>query len=176
MTVFNEWYAQQNPDLNPRLDDFHQEARKAYEAGAASQAKPKTAHEALMVMNEAENLNSRIDRIVAKSKADQAAGGLASDKTLRDEFAGRAMATVIATVANNEAAMASWSYKMADAMLKARKTTGGGSCISPACILTIKAALLNSIKIGRDESACKQALSDFESAMLKDRKTTGGGE
>jgi hypothetical protein len=38
MTDFNDWYAQQNPDLDPRLDDFHQEARKAYEAGAASQA------------------------------------------------------------------------------------------------------------------------------------------
>jgi hypothetical protein len=39
MADFNEWYAQQNPDLDPRLDDFHQEARKAYEAGAASQDK-----------------------------------------------------------------------------------------------------------------------------------------
>jgi hypothetical protein len=120
MTDFNDWYAQQNPDLDPRLDDFHQEARKAYEAGAASQAKPKTAHE---IINEAENLTSRIDRIVAKSKADQAAGGLANDKTLRDEFAGQAMVAIMPNKRTESYVHAACeSYKMADAMLKARKT------------------------------------------------------
>ena len=58
-------------------------------------------------------------KIAARIEADQekaafikAAGGLASDKTLRDEFAGQAIATV--------------AYGLADAMLEARKTTGEG--------------------------------------------------
>jgi hypothetical protein len=83
MTDFNEWYAQQNPDLDPRLDDFHQEARKAYEAGAASQA-----------------------------------------GTLRDEFAGKALAVSTLDAAAHPGAVAIISYRIADAMLKARKTTG----------------------------------------------------
>jgi hypothetical protein len=86
MADFNEWYAQQNPDLDPRLDDFHQEARKAYEAGTASRV-----------------------------------------KTLRDHFAGQALAGLTATGASHETIMAGWSYRMADAMLKARKTTGESS-------------------------------------------------
>jgi hypothetical protein len=86
MTDFNGWYAIYEPDLAPTLDDFRDELRKAYEAGAASQA-----------------------------------------GTLRDEFAGRAMAAVIASDGGNyEAAIADWSYMMGDAMLEARKTTGEG--------------------------------------------------
>jgi hypothetical protein len=38
MTDFNGWYAIYEPDLAPTLDDFRDELRKAYEAGAASQA------------------------------------------------------------------------------------------------------------------------------------------
>jgi hypothetical protein len=38
MSDFNEWYAKINPNLNSWDDDFFEEVRKAYEAGAASQA------------------------------------------------------------------------------------------------------------------------------------------
>jgi hypothetical protein len=38
MTDFNEWYARENPDLNPLFDHCLDELRRAYEAGAASQA------------------------------------------------------------------------------------------------------------------------------------------
>jgi hypothetical protein len=87
MTDFNDWYAQQNPWIDPERDDCLAELRKAYEAGAASQA-----------------------------------------GTLRDEFAGKALALAIAsaTAPGWEKAIASWSYVMADAMLEARKTTGEG--------------------------------------------------
>jgi hypothetical protein len=85
MTDFNDWYAQQNPDLDPRLDDFHQEARKAYEAGAASQA-----------------------------------------GTLRDEFAMAALASSTLDSVAHPDAVAVISYRIADAMLEARKTTGEG--------------------------------------------------
>jgi hypothetical protein len=55
------------------------------------------------------------------------AGAASQSGTLRDEFAGRAMAAVIASDGGNyEAAIADWSYMMGDAMLKARKTTGEG--------------------------------------------------
>jgi hypothetical protein len=37
MTDFNNWYADQNPDLDPCLDGIRTELRWAYEAGAASQ-------------------------------------------------------------------------------------------------------------------------------------------
>jgi hypothetical protein len=85
MTDFNDWYAQQNPDLDPRLDDFHQEARKAYEAGAASQ-----------------------------------------DRTLRDEFAMAASSCADHSWCMTPVQRASNAYYIADAMLKARKTTGEG--------------------------------------------------
>jgi hypothetical protein len=157
MTDFNDWYAQQNPDLDPRLDDFHQEARKAYEAGAASQATADVAKSAtldeLRAMRESGAIKparddapevdvpegfwelSRDDRIkwgghlaLARKCADdsalQATGGLASDKTLRDEFAGQAMAVSTLDAAAYPDAVAIISYRLADAMLKARKTTG----------------------------------------------------
>jgi hypothetical protein len=38
MTDFNNWYAQQNPDLAPDLEDIRDELRKAYEAGAGPQS------------------------------------------------------------------------------------------------------------------------------------------
>jgi hypothetical protein len=77
MTDFNEWYAIYEPDLAPTLDDFREELRKAYEAGAASQA-----------------------------------------GTLRDAFAGQALAGALAT---NE-----FQPEQKYAMLEARKTTGEG--------------------------------------------------
>jgi hypothetical protein len=95
MTDFNGWYAIYEPDLAPTLDDFRDELRKAYEAGAASQA-----------------------------------------GTLRDEFAGHALAGDMATsdegVFLNDVdgkyllARATLLYRMADAMLEARKTTVEG--------------------------------------------------
>ena len=61
---------------------------------------------------------------VAEQEALKAAGGLASDKTLRDEFAGLAMASVTdqSDGYSVQAPIAEWSYRMADAMLAARKT------------------------------------------------------
>jgi hypothetical protein len=95
MTDFNDWYAQQNPWIDPERDDCLAELRKAYEAGAASQV-----------------------------------------KTRRDEFAGQALAGDMATsdegVFLNDVdgkyllARATLLYRMADAMLEARKTTGEG--------------------------------------------------
>jgi hypothetical protein len=38
MTDFKDWYADQNPDLDPSLDGILIELRWAYEAGAASEA------------------------------------------------------------------------------------------------------------------------------------------
>ena len=64
-------------------------------------------------------------RDVAKRAALEAAGGLASDKTLRDEFA---MAALVnhRTQLNGGAAtpcdIAELAYGLADAMLEARKT------------------------------------------------------
>ena len=70
-------------------------------------------------------------RDVAKRAALEAAGGLASDKTLRDEFAGLALAAIIqAAIIQLEGGgrlslFAEQSYRMADAMLEARKTPTG---------------------------------------------------
>jgi len=65
-------------------------------------------------------------RDVAKRAALKAAGGLASDKTLRDEFAGQALAG-LASINFDEPAdrFASDAYELADAMLEARKTQRG---------------------------------------------------
>ena len=75
-------------------------------------------------------------KIAARIEADQeraafikAAGGLASDKTLRDEFAGQALLAIPHIGNGSELQpyeLAHDAYKMADAMLEARKTTGGG--------------------------------------------------
>jgi hypothetical protein len=88
MSDFNEWYAKINPNLNSWDDDFFEEVRKAYEAGAASQA-----------------------------------------ETLRDEFAGQALLAIPHIGNGSELQpyeLAHDAYKMADAMLEARKTTGEG--------------------------------------------------
>ena len=39
MTDFNDWYAQQNPELDADIDVLFADERAAYEAGAASQAR-----------------------------------------------------------------------------------------------------------------------------------------
>jgi hypothetical protein len=61
----------------------------------------------------------------AKRAALQAAGGLASDKTLRDEFAGQALPTLITENGVTLDNVGRLSYIMADAMLEARKTPEG---------------------------------------------------
>jgi hypothetical protein len=75
-------------------------------------------------------------KIAARIEADQekaafikAAGGLASDKTLRDEFAGRVITGISATEGDMQWMTqhgAKYAYQIADAMLEARKTTGEG--------------------------------------------------
>jgi hypothetical protein len=70
----------------------------------------------------------------AKNEAIHAAGGLASNMTLRDAAALKALAGVMATCQSdtrllNETSpemFARKSYEVADAMLEARKTTGEG--------------------------------------------------
>jgi hypothetical protein len=71
---------------------------------------------------------ARVKAGYAKAAVIKDAGGLASEKTLRDHFAGQALAGILALgrrctfpeVASENA------YIMADAMLEARKTTGEG--------------------------------------------------
>ena len=54
-------------------------------------------------------------------------GGLASNMTLRDHFAGQALASVEdGTTFKDDKGCAKWCYEMADAMLEARKVTGEG--------------------------------------------------
>jgi hypothetical protein len=72
---------------------------------------------------------ARIKASHAKAAFIEASGGLASDKTLRDEFAGQALAGYFAnksTMHMNAIGCAAYIYDMADAMLEARKTTGEG--------------------------------------------------
>jgi hypothetical protein len=61
----------------------------------------------------------------AKHNALKAAGGLASDKTLRDEFAMAALASSTLDSVAFPDAVAVIAYRSADAMLEARKTTEG---------------------------------------------------
>jgi hypothetical protein len=53
------------------------------------------------------------------------AGAASERETLRDKFAGKALALAIAsgTAPEWEKTIASWTYLMADAMLEARKTS-----------------------------------------------------
>jgi hypothetical protein len=67
---------------------------------------------------------------VAKRAALQAAGGLASDKTLRDKFAEGAMQGILSGMDLSTMPpydeFGPFCYRLADAMLEARKTTGEG--------------------------------------------------
>jgi hypothetical protein len=75
-------------------------------------------------------INERWQERAYNAAALKAAGGLASDKTLRDEFAGRAMQGILSgmdlsTMPPYEE-FGPFCYRLADAMLEARKTTGEG--------------------------------------------------
>ena len=78
--------------------------------------------------------NQFYEAATAKRAALKAAGGLASEKTLRNEFAGLALAGVMVTCQGdtrliNETTpemFARKTYEVSDAMLEARKTTGEG--------------------------------------------------
>jgi hypothetical protein len=72
-------------------------------------------------------INERWQERAYNAAALKAAGGLASDKTLRDHFAGQAMAASVAAGDGSYACgIADVAYFLADAMLEARKTTGEG--------------------------------------------------
>ena len=81
-----------------------------------------------------ERINARSEAKADNAADIKAAGGLASNKTLRDEFAEDALHGVIITCGRdtrliNETTpemFARKSYQLADAMLEARKTTGEG--------------------------------------------------
>jgi hypothetical protein len=208
MTDFNDWYAQQNPWIDPERDECLAELRKAYEAGAASKDKtmklndaietildfylvqvegdlvvahatdilpttvevwaawtalakqtgripqqriktmtpmtPAQKHEQrLQMQRQGINAAASQDKIMtheeraerkanhffeaatAKHNALKAAGGLASDKTLRDEFAGLALAGLAQDESVTAERAGEIAYEMADAMLEARKTPEG---------------------------------------------------
>jgi hypothetical protein len=77
--------------------------------------------------------NQFLGEAADKRAALEAAGGLASDMTMRDEFAGQALAGVMVTCQGdtrliNETTpemFARKTYEVADAMLEARKTSKG---------------------------------------------------
>jgi hypothetical protein len=69
--------------------------------------------------------NHFFEAATAKHNALKAAGGLASDKTLRDEFAMAALAGLAQDSELSAFSSASIAYDMADAMLEARKTPEG---------------------------------------------------
>jgi hypothetical protein len=75
-------------------------------------------------------LNKRLLRQQLEADAAIAAGGLASNMTLRDHFAGQALAGWIASANSDDHfppnTYAKIAYDQADAMLEARKTTGEG--------------------------------------------------
>jgi hypothetical protein len=119
-------------NVPPQFKDLADALRLEYAAGAASQKKTMTA----LTINEMveQQEQRRFAAGTAKRAALEAAGGLASDKTLRDEFAGQALAGVMVTCQGdtrliNETTpemFARKTYEVADAMLEARKTTGEG--------------------------------------------------
>jgi hypothetical protein len=73
---------------------------------------------------------ARTEAGYAKAAFTKAAGGLASDKTLRDHFAAQAMIGWMSAADHDDYLdpkfVTSLSYEFADAMLEARKTTGEG--------------------------------------------------
>tara|TARA_R110000787_G_scaffold84374_2_gene180872 strand:+ start:480 stop:716 length:237 start_codon:yes stop_codon:yes gene_type:complete len=74
-------------------------------------------------------LDRRLDEYKFEQKANKKTivdhGGLASNKTLRDEFAGQAMSGLYSDpeLEMSDYDIATFSYDMADAMLEARKVT-----------------------------------------------------
>jgi hypothetical protein len=72
-------------------------------------------------------INERWQEKADNAAALKSAGGLASNMTLRDAAALKALAATLSENSGGlEAEIADWSYRMADAMLEARKTTGEG--------------------------------------------------
>ena len=125
MTGFNDWYESQTKHLASHMRKaWKPKFKSAYEAGAESKDK---------TMTDTERAEQKANQFyagdVAKRAALQAAGGLASDKTLRDEFAGQALAGWIASADATDfldpKTSAEIAYEMADAMLEARKTPEG---------------------------------------------------
>jgi hypothetical protein len=89
---------------------------------AALQDKPMTETERAEAL-----LNKRLLRQQLEADAAIAAGGLASNKTLRDEFAMAALPMIMSSenITSDQDA-SKYAYRTADAMLEARKTTGEG--------------------------------------------------
>jgi hypothetical protein len=107
MTDFNDWYAQENPDLNPLFDHCLDELRRAYEAGAASQVGTLRDHFAGQV----DGLDAEVnDQYADRFNADK--------KPPKDD-----LHTWVKWFAKADANL---RYIRADAMLEARKTTGEG--------------------------------------------------
>jgi hypothetical protein len=72
-------------------------------------------------------INARSEAKADNAADIKAAGGLASDMTLRDHFAGQALVAIMPNKRTESYVhAAAESYKMADAMLEARKTTWEG--------------------------------------------------
>jgi hypothetical protein len=170
MTDFNNWYAQQNPDLSPDLEDIRDELRKAYEAGAGPQS------ETLR-----DKFAGRVDGLHEESTADYA-GFFNADKhpPMDNHFAwAKWFAKADATL----------RYIRADAMLEARKTTGEGRAIIIAT--TIALAI---VKEQSERHGCDQAyygpngdgFSDYQfdgqmnleriAEIINETMTTGEGE
>jgi hypothetical protein len=101
MSDFNEWYAKINPNLNSWDDDFFEEVRKAYEAGAASQAGTLRDEFAMAALGNPEICTGH-ERLAI----------------LLDWFGSRGV--------NKYEIVSRQSLEFADAMLEARKTTGEG--------------------------------------------------
>ena len=95
MTDFNDWYAQEFPDLLTSVDDFRAEFQRAYEAGVSS------------------GVGNLRDEFAGQSLAGDMGNG--NDGTFADD-----------TEETYLVQRARLMYRIADAMLEARKTTGEG--------------------------------------------------
>tara|TARA_R110000851_G_scaffold327275_1_gene496596 strand:- start:124 stop:342 length:219 start_codon:yes stop_codon:yes gene_type:complete len=69
------------------------------------------------------DLNVDHESLMRIYERNEQTGGLASNMTLRDKFAGQAMAYFSDLDFINNKVCANWCYDMADAMLEARKVT-----------------------------------------------------
>jgi glycogen synthase len=71
------------------------------------------------------DLDPRLDGAFNELRSAYEAGAATQDKTLRDEFAGQAMAGITqlkSIYASDIISVTEWAYTIADAMLEARKT------------------------------------------------------
>jgi hypothetical protein len=122
MTDFDKWYEKQFHEVPEQLLEFcRKDFKLAYEAGAASQAQSKTTQEVLDVMDEEPFSLSKLERIFKNDERVRAEGGLASNMTLREHYAGQAL---IALVHEGDMALddvASLACHYSGKMLKALK-------------------------------------------------------